>query len=79
MSHIFKLVEREERVTQKSRPDSNYLESGDKSFEVPLDERLRNVKPFADSSQSRVFAFLSHASRHDQPGQGEHMTRKLCI
>jgi hypothetical protein len=38
MSHIFKSVESEKRVTQKSRPDSNYLESGGKSFEVPFDK-----------------------------------------
>jgi hypothetical protein len=40
MSHVVKLVEGEKRVTQKSRPDSYYLESGGKSFEVPLDKRL---------------------------------------
>jgi hypothetical protein len=40
MSPTFKLVESEKRVIQKSRPDSNYLEFGGKSFEVPLDERL---------------------------------------
>jgi hypothetical protein len=57
MSPTFKLVESEERATQKSRPDSNYMRFGDKSVEVPLDERLRTVTPFADSSQSRVFAF----------------------
>jgi hypothetical protein len=58
MSPTFKLVESKKRVTQKSRPDSYYLMSDDKSFEVPLDERLRNVELCVDSRGSQVLIFL---------------------